>query len=179
MEDIQAVLARAHSAIDRANALTAEVRTLRAAAETQSRHAELLLELADLEVAHAERPADTGGAPPNSAAPSEAAQDAISSPAASTQRCTANGSNAHAPDAAYHRAAVPCSGPAVGADSAASAGTVAAAGCIVQRQQGPGLEGLLQLRRRQLRLRACQLRALRCLVMAEPQLADFPIQVRK
>ncbi len=174
MEDIQAALARAHVAIDRAQALTAEVRTLRAAAEAQQRHAELLLDLAELEAAHPLQPANIGSSLPGAA--NGTAVEALAAAAAAGHVAALS----QAASAARQHAVVHGGGEAAGALPAAGDGAAAAVGLAAvaaQQRQAAGLKGLLQLRQRQLRLRSCQLRALRCLLVAEPQLGDFPIQV--
>lgn len=196
MDDIQAVLDRAHVAIDRANVLTSEAQTLQRAADRQQLH-----------VRHALREAAALRAPPNAQAgrpESSTAQPAADSaeailrrsaamnaaPAQSTEpqpahQALSDGLHPERPPSATSQrsndghvlAEAHAAIEAARASPASPRHAEHSGVAVITQQRAGSVAALAALRRRQLRLRACQMRALRCLLAAELQLAGFSVLV--
>lgn len=170
MDHIQDVLHRAHLAIDRATALTSEVRALQLAADQQQLEAQAAL--LDAAALRAGRPAllahSAVARRPDGIAhpPAEPGAELLSGRV--SQQCDVG----ILQQQAHNLNCVPRSIPA---------GDWHSADCrvaVISQQRADSVAALAVLRRRQLRLRRCQLRALRCLLTAEPQLSGLPVRVR-
>ena len=196
IEHIRAVIERAHVAISRANALTSEVHTLQREATDQHSEARAALrdalQLDDVGVSRAtydqvagrsteQVPADRAEAILRRAAATTQAQ-AWPADAGSIRNAARPGADAEQP--ASGRSQQDVLADAHAAIAAASSGHVrpvhaeGAGWAAIRQQYTDNVTATASLRRRQLRLRASQLRALRCLLTAEPQLAGYAAVVR-
>ena len=196
IEHIRAVIERAHVAISRANALTSEVHTLQRAATNQHNEARAALrdalQLDDVGLSRAaydqiadrstERvPADRAEAILRRAAATAQGQPWTAS-SGSISNAAAPAPNAEQP--ASGRSQQDVLADARAAIAAASSGHVrpvhpeGAGWAAIRQQYTDNVTATASLRRRQLRLRASQLHALRCLLTAESQLAGYATVVR-
>jgi hypothetical protein len=196
IEHIRAVIERAHVAISRANALTSEVHTLQRAATDQHNEARAALrdalQLDDVGLSRAAYDQIAGR--PTEQVPADRAEAILRRAAATAQgqpwpASAVSIGNAPAPGPDAERFASGRSQQDVLADAhaaiaAASSGhgravhATGAGWAAVRQQYTDNVTATASLRRRQLRLRASQLRALRCLLTAEPQLAGYSAVVR-
>ena len=193
-ERVQGVIQRAHAAISRANALTSEVQMLHRAANiqhAQSRAAlDHALQLDEVRLSQAAH--DRIASRPTTQGPADRAEAILRRAAATTQAAVrpADAGSVSNPVRVLD-AERPASGNSqqdVLADMHAA--TAAANGgrdrpvhvleggwAAIRQRYTDNLTATASLRRRQLRLRASQMRALRCLLTAEPQLAGYSATV--
>jgi hypothetical protein len=196
IEHIRAVIERAHVAISRANALTSEVHTLQRAATDQHNEARAALrdalQLDDVGLSRATYDQIAGRS--TEQVPADRAEAILRRAAATAQGQpwpvsvgSISNAAAPAPDAeqpASGRSQQDVLADAHAAIAAASSGHVrpvhadGAGWAAIRQQYTDNVTATASLRRRQLRLRASQLRALRCLLTAEPQLAGYAAVVR-